>query len=479
MSASIEMTGTGTVGDIVSWTVREDGTPATLASSAGAPGSASIEARTTATSRFTGDNTVKLSTNRGSWYGTVTEPSIERATTTLTAQSFTSALDVDKTAQPMAIYLDMLTLDYAIRYYCGLCGIDSSQIVIDSTIGNQLILFPGWRGNVWVKLKELAAVYLLEIVVVNDKLTFRPRASKTLDLSNYDALKLSVDTTGYARTFKMMKYTNSSVKDWVVYPEPKTDPKEATIIQVDRDEVWRQRVTLKASLVSVNQPFAINTSPFPYTFGQSTYTIIGNDNLPVAAQFWTDFGGKVEVALTENPFEIEITVQGPNTSLNAPYRLGVSDGDEVYNTLYITGQGVESFGEEVTFPTAAPDSSQEVGVTIDCPFIGDNDKFYAAAFALAASFGNPQSSISTGTMKTGVGNPGFSEVSGAKIIQDGVNYRSDTNNISAGAVRTTASRYVTDNDLRSVWAGKTDDNFRTVWAGWSNRDMSLQPLRKA
>jgi hypothetical protein len=70
------------------------------------------------------------------------------------------------------------------------------------------------------------------------------------------------------------------------------------------------------------------------------YAVSANDNLPVSAAFWTDFGGDMSFEILGPGNKLKVTITGPDYEPLSPYSISISDGSTSYSTLRIVGTGM-------------------------------------------------------------------------------------------------------------------------------------------
>lgn len=382
------------------------------------------------------------------------------------------------------------TLEDAWRYYAtSVCGMPSAQVTIDPSLASIPFIAEGWNGNVWTRMKEMASVYKAEIALVWSSLlkvaqvTMRPLRTRSLSLLNSQDFSRSIDKSNLANFIEVNGRNAVAKGGGICYPESGKRT-EGTVIQVDANETVRQRFKTNMSMTSINQPrFVEQILPNPYIEGSGAgvYTVIGKDNLPITAEFWNGLGGKVSVALTENPFEIEVTVKGPSSKANGPFRLAESDGSTTYPALYITGNGVQINPELFRAPTAvvSGETSQEVGIQVDSPFITDKAKMFTAASQCIEQYGLLTSKVAASVpYASSAGASEFGFVAGSMIDFRNSRFRVSTSKFQIGRVALDAPQYVTIDDFSLIWGAKTISDFSAVYGSGNIKEFALEPLRK-
>ena len=464
----------------------------------------------------------------------VKKASVTQEAVAIVGDTLESRLNVERTAGPHGG--SGYTLLSAIEYYCSLVGIyrvlgtvdeyadlpatpnegegyivsDTNKfyVYIDGAWSDKLYMlnfedgidtamdlipvnFIGWKGNVWEHLKMLAAAVSIsatdnvgfEFYVDNDSLNFRQAKTTEIEFTQRDLISQSIAVDAFDASQDMDIYNyntryavNTVVQDTSLEKSAlSSDAQGATTadaFQVNAGESITKRITINASLDSVNQPVAVDEiSPFPYpasgTVGQ--YAIAGADGIFIRATQWIGEGGSLKVALTENPLEIEVTVTAPpknglrnvtsGTNLSyEPYKIGVETSGSVdYPAIYITGTGVFYNKVLQKIQTGAPSeyAPRETAATIDNPFITDSNSAYTRGVAAAQVICGPNVSLteSSSTIEPFGETPGkIRTVESNKYRIQSVDYAVDNTSITAVPCSSFA-------DFELIWDGLDFDDF--------------------
>ena len=380
------------------------------------------------------------------------------------------------------------TLLSALEYYCGLAGISvaNSNLVFEGTLDDELDLIPanfiGWNGNLWEHIKMFCAAVSasetdnvgIEAYIDLDTLVFRKAKTADADFKQQDlsSQSIAIDSFDAAQKFEIFNYNTSYKVDSVVQslsvnidnlPSVARNATVSDAIQVNAGETVKVRLTINASLETVNQPTPVNSIlPLPYTGSSGQYVVAGNDGILLQASQWTGQGGSLNVALTENPNEIELTITAPvSESLThaadaelgfAPYRIGieVADGED-YPALYITGTGVFydkvshiiNTGADVAFVNdiSAP--------SIDNPFITDTNALYTRGAAAAQSICGPSVSLNEAVSTI----QAFGATPGKLRAVESNKFRINSVSYSATGTNVTGTTSATFADFNAKWTG--------------------------
>lgn len=347
------------------------------------------------------DKEVYLSdTSRGETLGKVVSVTdTSGATISLSCDSRLNVLNVyNIQSQPF-----VGTLEAAFTYYLSLAGVTTS-LFVDETIRSRSVVFPGWEGELWYNLKQMATAQFLDIALVSNVILLRPARLRTA-IGGYDISRgHDTSTSSLAQSVEVYRYDNTPITNAPVYPPGGWTP-EVDVITVGAGESITQELQLSASLTSVNQP-TMTTFVAQNTVG-SVYTIVADDGFPVPPALWAANGGSLSVAVNPNTTSLTVYLTG---ATNIPVTAGSEDGysksfsvalasdtsGNRYSTLRLTGTGVAYTKEKVTFPTGLTpqQTATEVGLTIDNPFVTDRNQMYNLGVRAAELYAGQVPSIS-------------------------------------------------------------------------------------
>lgn len=380
MAVNVKVPGLSTT-NISSFSVQEDATPIEPSSSAGGVGQISVGLDDFADAQQLIGQVILADGTRGKTSGNIRTLSSSDGKLTVTADSVLGKFNTDRTVQP---YVG--TLGGAIQFYSDLVDIQN-DIVTDSTITSRPVTYAGFKGNVWVAIKQILAKEQVEMALVFDRVYVRPLRKLTINQNRKTSDGWAIDNNNAARTVEVYYYNNDYGTQREVYPRK---GEAAPIYSVGAGETLVFTEQLNASMISVNQPVVqdfVNNTTFSGTNG--VYAVSGNDGLPITAAQWTAQGGSVKVRMTDDPSIIEITVTGARSTLPAPFRIAMTSGSSnYYNSLHITGTAVTWDKQMVTLRTGVPDAdtSTLVGVTVDNPFISTYEQALNLGTKTAAAY---------------------------------------------------------------------------------------------
>ena len=267
-------------------------------------------------------------------------------------------------------------------------------------------------------------------------------------------------------------------------------------------------------LTSVQQPTVQDTVSKEYDIA-SAYSVSGNDNLPVSAAFWTDFGGDMAFEILGDGSRVKVTITGPTYEALSPYTIGISDGSTSYSTLRMVGSGMDFNRLLYTEETGlGPDEAPTVkGAEIDnvaIDTLADAKKYALSARRLYslptqtystssntfkrlegsipsifypsfddfddslftgytfANFNSDYSSLTFDEFTLELGNEvpqGFGEVAGSKIQLDDAMYRVRSSTITPDVVSIDAEYDTLFEDLNPVYGASQWSDLPPAWTG--------------
>lgn len=511
--------------ELSAYSVTEESTPTVGGDSSGGTGQISFSAVDNGLVRLFNRDIQISDQSNGKVRGTVNSISANNGIANIVADSSLGRLNANRTIAP---YVG--TLGGALEYYVGLAGVPAGDLLVDSTLASRPVVVPGWNGTIWDFLKQLCVAEQFEISEVSNYIVIRGLRQRELYRETDSEVSWSVANTQQARKIEVYNYNTRYGIDSLIYPLGGWSD-EVQPLQVDAGKVAEYDFEVNGSLISVQQPVAVDSVPPSYDTS-SVYTITGNDNRPITAAQWRAQGGKVTVEINDDLKSIHITIVGAREEKYGPYRLAMTAGDgSLYSSLRIVGTGVLWNKELITLRTGASDedTAVEVGVTIDNPCITDYAKAYTVGMSAADRYAGAQQNLSVSSSvvnrpnETGIvysptfaefnavygamtfaefntaygaltfeefnellyamtddrfENQAFGNVVGSRVLENNAYYRSRSATITPGGISYSAERDTTFNDFNSVWAGRTFADFNAVWAGERFSDFTVQPLKK-
>lgn len=517
---------TTTLRNLSSFSVQEDATPIDPASSAGGVGRIQVnldDGRDTAS--YMGQITLVDAAN-GKTSGAINNISSTNGVATLTADSAMGLFNTDRTVDPF-----VGTLQEAIQFYASAVGI-TNVVSVDASLASRSVIYPGFKGNVWVHIKHIMVREQAEMALVLNRIVVRPIRQLEANLSRSTSASYSVSNTNAARAIEIAYYNHTYGNQVEIYPLATEEP---SIYSVSAGETSVIELNLNASVTSVNQPVVQTTVPNSSAAGSNgRYSVTGADNLPITAAQWTSRGGSLKVEKTDDPSIIRITIKGASdpTGLLSPYRIAMSSGaGNDYNSLRITGTAVKWDRQTVTIPTGATNvtTSDEVSALIDNPFIRTREEAYSLGLIAAGNQAGIEYRVSgdaiginrtgqTGLVRATIAdfnaqvppsttittfneewagqsiadfnaywqafvdnafsNQLYGNIVGARVHQREAVFRIDSASTNAEGSSFSALMDTTITDFNPIWSGATIADFNEQFVGYTCKRYSIVPLRR-
>lgn len=279
------------------------------------------------------------------------------------------------------------------QYYLSLAGI-TADLFVDDSIASRPVVIPGWNGELWYYLKQLAAAQECDISLVSGVILLRPIRTRTAERGRDVERSAPAGGGTLAQSVEVYQYNNRAITNELVYPEGGWT-EDVSTINVNAGEFTEEILELSASVSSIQQP-VMQTFVSRDHRSSSVFTVVGDDGLPIQPAAWTQFGGSLKVSINEDTKSLTVAIQAPSGLPNKDgEEIGVygislsSDGSTGrYSTLRIVGSGVAFDKQKIRIPTgvSASETATDVGVTIDNPFLSTLQDVYRAGSWAARSF---------------------------------------------------------------------------------------------
>lgn len=345
------------------------------------------------------DRSVRLEDSRkGFTLGKVTSIGTSRGSGTIqiTANSRLGELNVyNVQAQPF-----VGVLADAFQQYLALANV-TTEFLADPSIASQQVVFPGWNGELWYNLKQMAAAIDCDISLVSGVILLRPIRQRVATRGRDVERAASTGGGTLAQSIVVNQYNNRPITNQLVYP-PGGWSEDVTTINVNSGESVEEVLQLSASVSSIIQPSA-QTFVSQLHDTSSVYTVVGDDGLPIPPAQWTARGGRLRVAINPDTTSLTVYITAPTGIRNKDnkeigvYGIALSSESNTgrYSTLRILGSGVAFNKEEIRVATGIPASqtATEVGITIDNPFLTTRDQVYTAGVRAVRDYSGTAMSI--------------------------------------------------------------------------------------
>lgn len=296
------------------------------------------------------------------------------------------------------------TLQDAFDKYVELAGI-TTDVYVDPEIATEPVVFPGWHGELWVHLKQMAAAMDCDVSLVSGIILLRPIRKREAVRGRDLARNVEVGGGNLAQSIIVNQYNNRPINNELVYP-PGGWSQDVSTINVNSGESVEEVLELSASVSSIAQP-TMQTFVSHTHRSSSVFTVVGDDGLPIQPAQWTAAGGRLRIEINPDTTSLTAYITAPTGIRNKDnkeigvYGIALSSESNTgrYSTLRIVGTGVEFNVEEVRVPTGVGprETATEIGATIDNPFLSTRDQVYTAGVRAAREYSGTSLSV-TGTV---------------------------------------------------------------------------------
>lgn len=421
-------------------------------------------------------------TNYGFTLGSVESVSPGDVTATVQCLSRMGELNIyNVQAQP---YVG--TLRGAFHYYAELAGI-LSDVAVDDLIADRPVALPGFSGELWYHLKQLAAAQDCDISLVSGVILLRPIRSRIAERGRTIQRNGSTGGGSLAQAVEVYWYQTEEITDELVYPPGGWVP-EVEVLNVNAGETAEYTLELSASLSSFQEPVMV-TSVDQHYESTSVYTVLRDDGFPVQPAYWDSLGGKVEITLNDDTRSLSVTLTGPEGvemtggEVSKSFSLALeSVRGARYSTLRIVGTGVrfDRQSKRIRTGISPVHTSTEVGVTIDNPFINDLDSLYRAGTRAAKAFTGSVSTYSSEvTTVTTRGDSGEMVSMTYGAVQDALEAELGSGfNYGAAQAYYVGEGFISYGDVLGWWLSQTAHDFSNQTFGNVQGARIWDPTRK-
>lgn len=303
------------------------------------------------------------------------------------------------TAQPF-----VGTLGNLLRYYVSLAG-TSLPVTVDSALNARPVIVPGWVGELWYYLKQLAVAENFEIAFSGGEIVFRQLRQRSVPGGGFKSKGSDLPVPTLAQAVEVYQYNNRAITNELVYPPGGWKP-EVEVLNVNAGEEAEYTLELSASVSSIQTP-TMQTFVSQQHQSSSVYTIVANDGLPVSEIMWTSRGGYLRVSIDDSTNTLTVKLKGASgiplatggLASNFSVALGSDSTGSRYSTLRIVGSGVAYDPKKKRFRTGLTpqQTGTDIGITIENIFLGTKDQAYGAGVRAAVQYAGPLPSLSGDT----------------------------------------------------------------------------------
>lgn len=293
------------------------------------------------------------------------------------------------------------TLRGAFVYYLGLANYDGDYF-IDTSISERPVVFPGWTGELWFHLKEMAVSQDCDISLVSGVILLRPIRARVATRGRDVDRTYEIGGGTLAQSVEVYYQNSKAITNQLVYPPGGWKP-ETEVLNVNAGEEAEYVLELSASVSAIQTP-TMQTFVAEDFQGASVYTVVANDGLPIPVQAWQQNGGSVQITVEPDTTRLRVKLRGamnlPTSTGEAATNFALALASDTtgnrYSTLRIVGTGVAYDKQKLTVRTMVPASktATEVGVTVDNIFINTLNDAYRAGTRAAKRFSGYAPSLS-------------------------------------------------------------------------------------
>ncbi|GAB2699450.1 hypothetical protein BKA24_001802 [Microbacterium marinum] len=369
----------------------------------------------------------------------------------------------------------------------GVAYVAPAGFVDETTSAHQGSPIAQHEGELWEYVKQVCVARGVELAATPAGITLREIGSRTLDITHRASASRTISQAVQARNIVVV---NQNTKALVT---PQDEAYRATTIYsigVGETRTFDVRVPDGIRFLWSPRPWYYSKDVNGIVFNLAQYAdgyaeleagtvgryfVTAQDGFPISPVAWTDFGGRVTVAMKDG--KATLTITGPAQQIPGipgPYRIGETDGSTAYAVLRLHGVGVTSDPVTVTLPSGAPHADTRVETTspVNNVAIGNLGEVYDAAAWAATRVAGPNLTLNASIPINRLA--GFGLTAGALITHRDNLYRVNTCQITGGVATISASRLARLSD--SPGKTRTLAQYATAWAGATLRDHSIAPL---
>lgn len=416
----------------------------------------------------------------GSMLGRVSSVTWSESGANFALETMLNRLNVQVTVRPR-----LSSLEAGMSAILSQIGMDCDGLTTD------LAYFPGWRGTMLDYVKHFCSWFNYEIYtdwVYPNRVMFRPIRNFTFTPS-LTATTGEVQDQNLAQNIEIVdyQYDFDHAFDGQITEFTPSAVDDMQIITVNAGETASYDIKVNGWIATVTQPVVMDLVGPEVRTDAGAYCVAGADGLPITAAQWTGEGGSLTVSLTDEPDVLHVEVQAPAANLltgegedgdrYGPYSIAATTTEgQLYNSLHITGTGLLFDKVIRRMPTAVPMdvSSEEVGATIDNPWVSGISFAYRLGVRAAQSYSGPTYTRTFTTPEK----LNIVVLAGSRIPGDEVMFRATSVTVSPTGTTLTATMDTTFEDFETKWAGETFADFNAVTDGMTFGNWSTVPLKR-
>lgn len=425
---------------------------------------------------------VQFESDYGLIYGTINSASLtDRHALTIQCTSYAGGLNAYN-VQAKPLYTSLYG---ALVYYFSL-GTESVNVVVDPSIADRTVVYPGWSGELWYHLKLLCAAEDLNFVLTGQGYVYvQPNKTNEVPTSYGTSLSQSVDSSNLAQKVSVREYNCQPVAQALFYPRGGWS-EDTEILSVNAGEYTEQVIELGGSIETLQEPQMYEFVERSWD-SSSTYTIVAEDGFPVPEALWTSRGGKISFEINDDYQSITVKMRGANgvplasgdTATSFSLALAAdSGGSSRYSTLRIVGSGVlHDHDKELVVNTGIPESvtGTEIGATIDNPFLFNRERVGRAAALAVREYSGAV--LSAQGAATNLGSGFTVDDVGARITVGQRPFRVRSVGYAPEGLNFTAEDDLSHEDMQDALSGMTYGEIETENSGLTYRNVFSRGVR--
>lgn len=335
--------------------------------------------------------------------------------------------------------------------------------------------YPSTSGVGWELLQQLASAENFEVAVGEDKILIRDVGTQNLDITNRTTPTINPTSTLSGRQINI-PYSRAEYVFGSIYDAQQDGN---NIISVEAGGTTVTSVKFNTHPLYINQPELVDGTTWPLEPGQ--YCVMDDTGYFLNAGEWTDYGAFVSCAIDpDDPAAIQITVKGPytpTTLAGSTYKLAVSQGQEEYAALNISGTGVFSGDSQLNLLTGVDPTKYTRATinTIDNPFVRTEEQAYDRGAWASLKASGPVVTMTTNVPVTSISSVGLTP--GSLIDYNQSTYRVTNSQVANLNVGISAEHYVMVADMDAIWGSQTVAQHDALWGNYECQDQIILPYK--
>lgn len=290
----------------------------------------------------------------------------------------------------------------AFNYYLDLAKVPSGDRLIDPRAADHKVALPGWYGEVWTYMKQLATAFHYDINSAGPKIVIERHRRRTMEVMN--ALDKSTEWSPITKSeyVEVNQYESEWTTSAVFYPINVSDDAPITL---KAGEQTQTTINLAGSAKELKDykgdwakrilPKYVEDMPLTQT-KESQYVATHGNGTRVKRSAWAAGGGRLVVQINPDTQTATVTGVGPigikdsKGNLVDTFNIAIESGGITYNALRIRGRGtlLKKSKHRIATGIPATDAETEVGASVDNIFLNDvNQRCLTAVDAATLSSG--------------------------------------------------------------------------------------------